>query len=109
MMENKTDRKVIKGHLRQIFLRSRERAACFKRDGYRCRKCGIKQCKAKGSKVSIQCDHIKGIDIWDEVIQLIRDKILCDGHPEDLQTLCTHCHKGKTLMEKHQINSKKNK
>jgi 5-methylcytosine-specific restriction endonuclease McrA len=95
-----TPRSVIKGHLRRIFLRSKERAECMKRHDYSCVICGIKQSKAKGREVKIEVDHIYGIDIWDEVINLIQEKILCSDHPEKLQTLCVGCHKNKTGMDR---------
>jgi len=91
-----TPRSRIKGMLRQIFLRSRERAEALKRDGYKCQKCGVKQSTKKGFEQKVQVHHKAGIDIWDDIIWQIEDKILCKGHLEDLQTLCPNCHAGET-------------
>lgn len=85
-----TPRSRIKGMLRQIFLRSRERAEALKRDHYSCQKCGIKASTAKGREVKVQVHHKRGIFVWDKVIDLIYDEILCD--PIDLETLCVSCH-----------------
>ncbi len=91
-----TQRSRIKGMLRQIFLRSRERAEALKRDKYTCQHCGVKQSKKKGFEQKVQVHHKKGINVWDEVMDLIRDKILCQEHTEDLETLCPECHKEET-------------
>lgn len=89
-MKNKTPRSRIKGMLRQIFLRSRERAECLKRDQYTCQKCFRKQTMKKGQEFKVEVHHKKGIQVWDEIIERIYDQLLCD--PEDLQTLCRECH-----------------
>ena len=85
-----TPRSRIKGMLRQIFLRSAERGAAIKRDKYTCQKCGIKQTTKKGHEVKVEVHHKQGINNWDAVIDLIREKILCD--PEHMETLCRDCH-----------------
>ncbi len=92
MAPNRTSRAKIKGHLRQMWVRSYERAAAMKRDGYTCQAsgCGKKQSRKKGAKVKINVHHKEGIDIWDEVIDLIKEHILCN--PEKLQVLCEGCH-----------------
>ena len=79
----------IRAVLRQMWLRSRERASTLKRDKYCCQKCGIKQSKAKGREVDVQVHHLDGID-WDGLIALIRERIL--QTPDKLQTLCKECH-----------------
>jgi predicted HNH restriction endonuclease len=90
MKSDRTSRAVIKGNLRRMWLKSRERAETMKRDGYCCQKCGIKQSKKKGAEVKINVHHLEGIDVWDEVIDLITEHILCE--PDKLQTLCEDCH-----------------
>lgn len=95
----KTPKSAIKGHLRRAFLRSRERAGCLKRDAYTCRKCGIKQSKKKGAEVKVEVDHVDGIDVWDELTDLIYKKLLCSDNPSGLQTLCVACHRDKTRKE----------
>ena len=80
----------IRAALRQLFLRSRERAAVLKAAGYCCEKCGAKQSTAKGKEVKVNVHHRSGIDNWAEVMQLIRDKLL---NQADMETLCTECHK----------------
>lgn len=89
---DRTSKSRIKGMLRQIFLKSRERSNALKRTGYRCSKCGIKASQAKGREVKIQVHHKKGIDIWDELIAMIEDKLLCIGKEENLEPLCKKCH-----------------
>lgn len=87
---SRTQRSFIKNNLRRMWLMSRERAEALKRDNYSCQKCGIKQSKKKGFEVKVQVHHKKGINVWDEVIDLIYKDILCET--EDLQTLCKECH-----------------
>lgn len=88
-LEN-TPRSKIKAAIRQLWLRSRERAAALKREGYCCQHCSVKQSKAKGKEQKIEVHHICNIDIWADVIDLIADKILC--HPDGLMVLCPDCH-----------------
>ena len=78
--------------LRQIFLRSRERATAISRDKYTCQKCFRKQSKKKGQEFKVQVHHKKGIDVWSEIMELIYKSLLCD--PEELETLCKECHDG---------------
>jgi predicted HNH restriction endonuclease len=88
-----TPRFLVYGRLRQIFLRSNERAYAIKRDSYTCQTCGKKQSKAKGREVKIHVHHIKEInDAWKEIEKIIYDKILV--HPDGLKALCSDCHKG---------------
>ena len=89
MAPERTTRATIKGRLRQMWLRSNERSTALKRDGYTCQDCGIKQSKKKGHEVKVQVHHKEGIDIWDDIIEMILNKILCD--PDKLQTLCLEC------------------
>jgi 5-methylcytosine-specific restriction endonuclease McrA len=88
--QNLTPRHRIKGMLRQIWLRSAERGAALKRDNYSCQICGVKQSKAKGKEQKVEVHHKKGIDVWDKIIDLIYEHLLCDV--DDLQTLCPDCH-----------------
>lgn len=85
-----TPRSKFRAALRQVWLRSRERQAALKRDGYRCRACGIKQSKEKGREVKVNVHHLTPID-WDKLLQLVYDSGLMCG-PEELQTLCVDCH-----------------
>lgn len=94
-MIEKTPRSFIKGHLRQIFLKSKEHSHALKRDGYTCQKCLRKKSQAKEIDDTkqvrkLQVHHINGVKVWDEVIELIYREILCD--PSLLQTLCPDCH-----------------
>ena len=98
-MEERTPRSRIRGMLRQIFLRSRERANALKKTQYCCSKCGIKASVKKGCEVKLEVDHVEGIDVWDELISLIEEKLLCIGSPNKLQALCRDCHGEKTNAE----------
>ena len=90
----KTPRSRVKGMLRQIFLRSSERAAALKRDGYCCVDCGIKQSKKKDHVVKVCVHHKNTIDAhWQEIIDLIFKYVLCDV--DELEVLCVDCHKDK--------------
>lgn len=83
----KTPRSRVRQALRQLWLRSRERASALKRDGYTCQICGIKQSKAKGREVDVHVHHVNEID-WDGVIDIIFERLL-NG---ELKTLCKECH-----------------
>jgi predicted HNH restriction endonuclease len=85
-----TPRSRVRSALRQLWLRSRERAAAVKREQYTCQRCGIKQSKAKGKEVAIEVHHIQGVN-WEEMIDKIYEEILI--HPEGLEVLCPKCHK----------------
>ena len=87
----------IKSALRQLWLRSRERAAALKRDGYRC-SCGKKQSRAKGKEVYIEVHHQEGILNWSDVYEFLRAGLLCG--PEKLIVLCQECHKKAEMREK---------
>jgi len=84
----------IRAAARRLFLRSRERAATLKRDGYTCQECHRKQSKAKGREFSVECHHKEGILNWHEIYDAIRKNLLCD--PEHMETLCSACHERKT-------------
>ena len=76
--------------LRQLWLRSRERAEAMKQQKYTCKNCGVKQSTAKGKEVKVCVHHKHGID-WDGIAELIRERIL--QTPEQLEVLCIECHK----------------
>lgn len=82
-----TPRGRVKAKLREIFLRSRERAKALKDSGYRCNRCDVKQSKAKGKEVALNVHHIDRID-WDGVVDLIIERVLAGG----LEVLCIPCH-----------------
>ena len=85
-----TPRSRVRSAIRQLWLRSRERAAALKAQGYCCQSCGAKQSKAKGKEVFVEVHHKNGIGNWDKVIDLIFEQILCP--PELLEVLCPDCH-----------------
>ena len=85
-----TPRSRVRAALRQVWLRSRERAAALKRDKYTCVRCGAKQSKARGRECKVNVHHKNPID-WALVIQLVYDSGLMCG-PELLETLCVDCH-----------------
>lgn len=84
-----TPKSKVRAALRQLWLRSRERAAALKREGYCCEICKAKQSKAKGREIGLQVHHRDGID-WNGVIDLIFERIMV--HPDKLQVLCEGCH-----------------
>lgn len=92
-----TPRSKVRRALRQLWLRSRERAQALKNANYSCKLCKKKQSRAKGKEFKVEVHHIEGID-WDGVIDIIFNRILV--HPNKLQVLCKKCHK-----EKHGIMS----
>lgn len=85
-----TPRSRVRSAIRQVWLRSRERVAALKRDGYTCRHCGKKQSKAQGREISVQVHHVGKIAGWEKVIDAIYEEILCS--PDELITLCDDCH-----------------
>lgn len=85
-----TPRSRVRQALRQLWLRSRERAKCLKNHENKCAKCGIKASVAKGREVKLQVHHVDGIGNWEEVIDAIYKEILCA--PEKMLPLCEACH-----------------
>jgi hypothetical protein len=90
MPTDETPKTIIVRQLRQLWLRSRERAAALKRDKYCCQRCGVKASTAKGKEQKVVVHHKEGIGNWDRVIEVLREEILCD--PIKLETLCPDCH-----------------
>jgi len=84
-----TPRSRVRAALRQVWLRSRERAAALKRETNHCERCGVKGSAAKGREVKLQVHHRDGID-WDGVIDLVFERVLVD--PSGLEVLCEDCH-----------------
>jgi 5-methylcytosine-specific restriction endonuclease McrA len=85
-----TPRSRIRAALRQLFLRSRERAAALKRDQYTCQYCHQKQSRAKFQKFDVQVHHREGIGNWEKVIDSVFEELLCS--PEKMETICKACH-----------------
>jgi predicted HNH restriction endonuclease len=85
-----TPKSRVKNALRQVWLRSRERAAAIKREGACCEHCGVKQSVAKGREVKLEVHHKHGVLNWDAVLDAVYKYLLCD--PKDLQVLCKKCH-----------------
>ena len=82
-----TPRSRVKSALRQLWLRSRERAKALKDCGYRCKKCGVKQSVAKGKEVKLQVHHDPPID-WNGVVDTIEERLLRPNQ----YPLCKGCH-----------------
>jgi hypothetical protein len=79
----------VRAALRQLWLRSRERAAALKREGNKCECCGIKQSVAKDKVVKLQVHHLDGI-LWEQMIDYVYRHLLC--HPDKLAVYCEKCH-----------------
>jgi len=84
-----TPRSRVKNALRQVWLRSRERAGALKLAHYTCKDCGKKQSTAKGKELKVQVHHRNGID-WDGLVDLVFERLL--QTPEDYDVLCEACH-----------------
>ena len=84
-----TPRSQVRAALRRLWLRSRERAAALKRDGYACQGCNRKQSKAKGKEFAVEVHHLDGIE-WEKMVDYVFRHLLCD--PECLETMCKTCH-----------------
>ena len=89
-----TPRSQVRSALRQLWLRSRERAAAVKRDKYTCQDCSRKQSKAKGKEFSVEVDHIAGVE-WEHLIDEVFRVLLVP--PEGLATVCRPCHTARTV------------
>lgn len=84
-----TPRSRVRNAFRNLWLRSRERAAALKREDRRCQRCGIKESSAVGKEVKLEVHHRNGIN-WEEIVDLVFEKLLCD--PKDLEVMCKRCH-----------------
>ena len=93
-----TPKSRIKASLRQLWLRSRERASALKRDCYTCQECGKKQSRAKGRRVYVEVHHKDGVLNWNEIDRVIRKYLLCS--PSQMITLCKECHDKHTHGDK---------
>jgi 5-methylcytosine-specific restriction endonuclease McrA len=80
----------IRAALRQLWLRSKERATALRRDKYTCQSCGRKQSKAKGKEFKVEVHHKSGGITWDKLITFIRKELLCN--PDNLEVMCHDCH-----------------
>jgi predicted HNH restriction endonuclease len=87
-----TPRSRVRASLRQLWLRSRERATAIRRDQYTCQGCHRKQTKRKGKEFRVEVHHQDGI-VWDKIIDMVYETILCD--PQSLTTLCPECHQAR--------------
>jgi 5-methylcytosine-specific restriction endonuclease McrA len=92
-----TPRSQVRSALRQLWLRSRERAAALKRDKYSCVECGIKQSRAKGKRVDIEVDHLDGVR-WEQIMEYIYRHLIVP--PEKLETVCKAHHAERTARRK---------
>ncbi len=89
-----TPRSRIRATIRQLWLRSRERAKALKDSEYKCTCCGVKQSMAKGRVVKLEVHHRPKID-WSGLIDLIVERILeVPQFP-----LCKECHKAEHEKE----------
>lgn len=70
-----TPRSRVKSVIRQLWLRSRERAKVLKDAEHKCVECGVKQSRAKGKEVYIQVHHDPQID-WEGIVDLIFERVL---------------------------------
>jgi predicted HNH restriction endonuclease len=86
-----TPRSRIVNSLRMLWLRSRERAEALKLQNRTCQRCGVKASAAKGKEQKIQVHHKTGIDVWSNIVTLIREELLVS--PNKLECLCPECHK----------------
>lgn len=80
----------IRSALRQLFLRSRERGEAVKLQHNTCQVCGAKGSVAKGREVKIEVHHTDGGIDWDDLIQMVRTRLLQD--PTKYACLCKACH-----------------
>jgi predicted HNH restriction endonuclease len=85
-----TPRSRVKNALRQVFLRSRERALALRLADYTCQQCGKHSSTAKGREVKVQVHHKDGIANWEKVIDEVFKELLCE--PSRFEVLCKECH-----------------
>jgi hypothetical protein len=85
-----TPRSRVRAALRQLWLRSRERASALKSEGYTCEMCNRKQSTKKGHEVKMECHHLDGVQ-WEYLIDEVYRVLLVN--PDRLQVLCKDCHR----------------
>lgn len=85
-----TPRSRVRQALRQLWLRSRERAASLKRENNTCQCCHRKASKAKGKEFAVEVHHTQKIANWEAIIDTVFEHLLCD--PKYLEVLCKECH-----------------
>lgn len=85
-----TPRSQIKSALRQLFLRSRERAIAIKSESNTCEECNKKGSVAKGREIKIEVHHLDGVD-WRYLIDEVYRVLLVN--PDRLRVLCKSCHR----------------
>jgi len=90
MKEPITPKSIIVHQLRQLWLRSRERAEALRSSQYCCVHCGVKKSVKKGFEQKIEVHHKEGVCNWDKIIEVIREQLLCS--PDKLEALCPGCH-----------------
>lgn len=100
MKKPQTPRSQVRSALRRLWLRSRERAATLKRDGYKCQNCGVKQSRAKGRQVFVEVDHLEGIE-WEKMIDYVYRHLLVS--PNQLETVCKEHHKARTEFRRNTL------
>lgn len=87
-----TTRAMVRSALRRyLWLRSRERGECVRREKNTCRRCHRKGSKAKGKELATQVHHISGDTKMEEAIDILLKYLLVD--PSELELLCKPCHK----------------
>jgi len=84
-----TPRSRVTAALRQVWLRSRERAAAIKRENGCCECCGAKQSAAKGREVKLEVHHLEGIE-WQPLIDYVFRHLLVNS--SKLMVMCKSCH-----------------
>lgn len=89
-----TPRSRVRNALRQLFLRSRERATVIKAVCNTCQHCGRKGSVAKGREVKIQVHHNPPIN-WDGIVNLIIERVLAGPYV----VLCKECHDNEHAAE----------
>lgn len=86
-----TPKSKVKAALRRLWLYSRERSEALKQQSKTCQKCGVVGTMAKDKEQKIEVHHIDGIDVWNEILELVYRKLLVP--PDKLKCLCPECHK----------------
>ena len=84
-----TPRSKVKGALRQLWMRSRERNQAIKNAGRCCQVCGKKASQAKGREVVLNAHHIFGIN-WEKLVDLVFERLI--RPPEEYEIVCVECH-----------------